>query len=527
MITRTETERARDLIRRSGVADDIEALLRPVEAGRPRALSVETFLVGLLLTVRHRKALTLINVHRVLTQDLALSLQRELGIRQPSPDGGITRAITVRQVRYVLEAINKRLEYTPEVAKGLDDDVRKARQDALQSILDKLLAATMPEHLTHGGAYAVDETGVWSWGRGKSTVVNEDTGEVETKSKDKDARWGYKTAKSGETEMYFGYGVFAFARIADEGAEPQSIPILTERIVVRPAATDVVEPILGGIDRLRAEGRSVTEIAADRAWSYKTPDRWANELRARGIEHTLDIHPNDAGVVDQDGMRMIAGSPHCPHTPDDVIDIKRPQSLGKGEALEEFIEKVSEREQYALRRVTGPNATGKERYQCPALAGKIRCPLRSLTAGFPAEMPSVTIPVTAVGMPPAKCCTQVSVTVPGEAQAKLRQRYYWGSRKWVDAYKRRTYVEGMFGQWKNRNNENVTRGWAQVVGIVKTSLLLGVAVAAANLRLLRAWAAEAGDHTDPLTSLDPDYTGFEELTPVTGPATATGPPPAA
>ena len=54
-----------------------------------------------------------------------------------------------------------------------------------------------------------------------------------------------------------------------------------------------------------------------------------------------------------------------------------------------------------------------------------------------------------------------------------------------------------------------------------------IAQAAANLRCLRAWAARTGDRTDPLTHLDPEDYGFEEIDPAAAPPASTGPPLAA
>lgn len=97
----------------------------------------------------------------------------------------------------------------------------------------------------------------------------------------------------------------------------------------------------------------------------------------------------------------------------------------------------------------------------------------------------------------------------------------------MDHLSRRTHVEGSFGNLKNPDTENVRRGWTRLVGLVKTSLMLVIAQAAANLRLLRAWAARTGDRTDPLTALDPEDHGFEEIEPAAGGTGATSPPAAA
>lgn len=546
-IRRCELDRALEVVKRSGLADELDGLLRPVAAGRPRELPMDAFLAALLLAAHHKKALTLKGVHEVLTVDLPYSARVSLGVVRPSlTPGGRTRPITVRQVRYVLEALERRLAYTPGRVENLSDEERADRSARLQRIVDRLLAATMPQHIVHTGAYALDETGLWSWCRGSRKACTKGdgsddalkagsdavSGEADDTAKpdegkpsaDPDARWGYKTAKEGEKELFFGYSAFAVTRVHPVGASADSGPKLVERILLAPAATDVVAPGLALIDGLQAGGQRVSEVLADRAWSYKTPDRWAHELRRRGVEQVVDLHLRDYGVTDQAGMRMVAGSPHCPAMPDDLVDIKRPATLGDGDELNEFIARIGDRERWALRRVAGADHKGAERYQCPALDGRVQCALRDIDPDLAAKLPLVANP-PAVATAPA-CCKQATVTVPAAASAKVRQRNYWGSRKWVLSWRRRSSVEGSFGNLKNRNTENVTRGWAQVSGIVKTALLLAAKVAVSNLRLLRVWAARTGDFTDPLTLRDPEFLGFEELS--TEPAVvtipATGPP---
>ena len=168
--------------------------------------------------------------------------------------------------------------------------------------------------------------------------------------------------------MCFGYDVFAITAMPKPGSTGVlERPMLTERLVVAPASTDVVAPALGIFDRLAVDGRTVVEVAADRAWSYKLPDRWADELRARDIEAVLDLHPNDHGVRDYEGIRMIAGTPHCPSMPDELIKILRPANLSAGRDrpranaaqkaerakrvadLEQFQSQIAERETWAFR----------------------------------------------------------------------------------------------------------------------------------------------------------------------------------
>ena len=551
MIAGAEVERTLEVVRRSGISDDLENLLRPVGQGRKRRLSAEALFVALLLTVKHKQSLTLVNVHAVLTRDISVSKQLELGYRRPGAGGGA--CLSLRQVRYLFSAIAQRLETADSLGVRPEDQVALPADaeplpggEALQTLLDKLLAGTMPAHVTHEGAYAVDETVVWAWARGKGPRVvavadgseapddeapfDEADGSVATEPGvpfDPDARWGYKTALRGESPMFFGYGVFAFARIAPQGQADADLPLLTERVVVRSAATDVVEPILSEIDRLLAEGLPVTEIVADRAWSYKASERWAQKLRDRGIEQTLDMHKSDAGPLDHEGMALMSGVPHCPFTPDEVRTPSRPMPGGDLEVHDAFFATIERREAFALRKVANADDKGRERWQCPAVAGKVRCSRRPESEFLPLDRPAVAIPASAKKLARSKCCSQQSVTVPITAQGKLRQKHYWGSPEWTRAFARRTYVEGVFGNWRNRSTENVNRGWTQVVGLVKTSIMVGALAAAANIRLLRVWAARTRDFTDPVTAPDPVFFGFEELTVAEVPAEPGTDPPVA
>ncbi len=162
MVRRCALARALDLVHRSGVHDELEALLRPSgKGGRPRQLGVDVFLAGLLCTVADKKTLALSLLHELLTRDLARSYQVALGIRKG------TRDITIRQVRYLLEAIESKLAFTEDRAPELSAADREERKAALQAVFDHLLAATMPTHLAPTGACALDDSGIDSAARGK------------------------------------------------------------------------------------------------------------------------------------------------------------------------------------------------------------------------------------------------------------------------------------------------------------------------------------------------------------------------
>jgi hypothetical protein len=162
---------------------------------------------------------------------------------------------------------------------------------------------------------------------------------------------------------------------------------------------------------------------------------------------------------------------------------------------------------------------------CRAQAGKAACTNCPLSKLAPADLPQIQNPPTGPGLP--KGCRQRTISVPMTVTPKVRQKDRWGSPPWMTSFKRRTRVEGTFGLLKNGKTGNVKRGWTQQVGIIKTTLLLAVAVTASNLRQLLTWSRATGDVTDPLTLMEVGPAAFEEIDPATGGVGNTGPPLAA
>ncbi len=344
MIRRRDITRTLEWVDASGVPPVLEQALRPTGRGRPRQLTVRALLVGLKLAVDSAKTTCLTDVFLVLTEGLPEAVQHDLGVR----DRRTGRVITVHQVRRLLDSIKARLD---PGAKAAPED-RAARLAALQQILDDLLAATMPAELPTSGAYAVDGTGTWSWARGK---------DKQTTAADPDAAWGVKTSKSGKQERYFGYELHAVVRVGRLN-DDRPVPCLAERIVVTPASTNCSEAVLPAIAKMRADGLRLREVIADRGYTYKTG--WSRGLRAIDVDSVLDLHPTQLGARgSHGGARFIAGVPHCPATPEAFDSIPRPERLAESPPLEVFLEQINTREQWALRRVAGPDSTGAERYE--------------------------------------------------------------------------------------------------------------------------------------------------------------------
>jgi len=594
MIRRSQFDRVLAYVQDSGAADYVETLMRPDgKGGRPRQIPFAVFFAAVILAAEHKPTLTLVNVHKLLTNDLARSYRLSLNIVTKRADGG-THTLTVRQVRYMLEALERKLAHTQGRAPDLTDGDRNSRQLALQNIMDMLVGATIPDHLPAPASYALDGTAIESWARGKKKrpvdpeADHADDDRIESdavedgdsrRSFDLDAAWGYQTKTyDNRTNDCFGYHAFGLVGVPPAGADPDTWPKLVERLSVRPANANAVEPSIAMVDSLLALDRPVTELLADREFSYKKGTSWALPLRERGISQVIDMHEGDRGVRDYNGIAMIDGTPHCRAVlgdREDLIRIPRPASLSEGTLpanagedqksahaarvaeIEAFKVKIAERSVAAFRRVAGPDSTGEERWECPAQAGKVICANCPVSLMLSKDRPVVAEPHTVPALPeppvkPAKgasqeereryqdekkkwdedadflrCCRQRTITIPGTVTPKLRQQHYWGSSSWIASYSRRTHVEGAFGNLKSAKTTHVTRGWINVVGIVKTSLMLAAAAVATNIRLLRKWAERTGDRTHPLAATDPEHHGFEELDPNGNPALALAPPEAA
>ncbi len=494
MIRPRDIRRTIDWVDASGVAPQIEAVLRPTGRGRPRQLSVRALLVGLKLAVDTAKTACLTDVFLVLTEALPRSVQEELGIR----DRRTGTVVTLPQVRRLLDAIKARYDPSPHSAATLSPEQRAGRAAALQSLLDAMLDATMPVGVVHPGGYAIDGTGTWSWARGKGR---------DARAADPDAAWGVKTAKSGRIERYFGYELHALVRV-DPIAASRSGPCLAERIVVVAASTNCAEATLPVLAAMREAGLPISEVVADRGYTYKLG--WSRSLRALEIDSVLDLHATQYGARgEHGGARIIAGVPHCPATPEVFDVIPRPERLADSVELDAFVARIESRESWALRRVAGPDPDGTERYECPARAGKLRCPLVQHSMALPLALPKVLNPP-----PPAqhRCCSQRTITVPGEIDDKSRQRHYWGSRSWIASFSRRSRVEGWFGNLKDSSREALGRGAFRVMGLCKSSLMLGIFAVATNLRLLAGWERRASradwaDIADEAADLDANPPG--------------------
>ena len=537
-------------IQRSGVAREIEQLLSPEGKGRPRGLSVEVFLAGAVLTASRSLPLTFTNIYATLTRELSRSLQVAIGVRVKDDPRTMSRPISIRQVRYLMSAIERRLVYTSASAPELDDALRDARRERFEGIIDQLIGATIPANYAKAVSIAVDGSGVESFakskrrakdvagaasdeleGEGEDDPAEQDRSRFDHYSADPDARTGYRTRTYDSKSKYnHGYELTAAVAVPRVGG-PDIGPKLLLAMRVQPSTTDVTTPAISTLERLLGRGFAIDEVIADRGYSYKKPKDWAEPLRALGLAQVQDIHPADHGPRDAKGVMLIDGVPHCERTPEYLRHITRPAQLSVGplgpvatEAerlvharkvadIERFNQLIAERQRYASVRNQGAPEGAKDQakaqYICAGRAGKLQCALCPYAADYPEGLPVIANPPSGPYLPTS--CSQATRVVDGAALIKLAQRDYWGSPEWQASYGRRAHVESIFGNLRNPSTQNIRRGFCRVMGLIKTTLMLAFEVMAANLRLVREWAKRTGENSDPLHEPFPEDFGFEEI----------------
>lgn len=499
-IQEAEVVRVARMIDRSSLVQQLEGILvpNPQLGGRARTLPIRTYLIVAILNATGNRVLTGPQMLEVATRDLPGYIQCELGIRDER--GRIL--VTLRMFRYLLSALERQLG-----TRNVSNPVAKTSREQLHfDLIQSFVAASIPRGIQWATTQSLDATALRTFGRARKDL---------DKRADKDAHWGACTRmgqykSESKTQIFFGYDLHLTAATRAVGGSIADQPELITGMQLVPAATDVVDATMPLIRHQReVMGDSFDEIIVDRAYSYKLPERWLDELSKLGIAQVADLHPLDQGARDYEGMQIIAGCAHCPFTPEHLASIPRPSPTKKKPqvSLEEkiaFETEIEQRQRYSLRLVA--NGETSERRQCPALAGKVRCTTRPETIDTGDDLPLVEGPSDMETAP--KVCQQSSVTIPHSALGKMRQPLYWGSTAWLRSFDRRTVVERKNGDLKQPITNNLQHGTWQVMGKIKNSIMAALCVIANNLRIARQWAARHDKtHLDSdLLSPDPDYT---------------------
>jgi hypothetical protein len=455
--------RLEEIIGASGIAPRIEALL---PAGvRHRQLKVATLILGMMLALADRRPAHLTEVHAALTT-LTAADQRRLGVTEDWKTG--PHQLTYRQAERTFALITRALK------KDKPDGTPSA---ALATVLDDLLEASIPpEHKDTSTALAADWTDVESFSRpphrGSSDCA------------DPEASWGHRNSNlpGPKGEMFFGYYLSAATMTRDETGP--AVPELTRRITLSSCHADPVRALTPVLARMPAAGIPLGDILADSGYSHRDADAWALPLRQAGAQLICDLHPHDRGPQGTHAGAIIAnGGLYCPATPQPLLHLGplAPAATAQDTAAHDI--RTAELARHKLGRLTADDADGYHRVTCPAVMGKLRCPLRPASMTLDRSRPEILTPPQ---HPPA-CCTQQTLTISPDIAAKTRQKHDYPSAAHRRSYTRRTAAERGFSTIKDPASNTISRGWCRLMGLPPLALWLAALHAIRNQRILTAW----------------------------------------
>jgi hypothetical protein len=460
-----------DIVSASGAGEAIEELL-PAGA-RDRQLKAGTLLTGMMLALADGRPAHLTRAYAALT-GLPAEDQARLGVVTDWKTG--PHQLTYRQVEHTARLITRALaRQEPDGTPSAD----------LQGTCNRLLEASIPAGLKDASSsLAADWTDIESWSRPPPRGS--------TDCADPEARWGHRNSNlpGPRGEMFFGYYLSALTMVAGENGP--AVAELARRITVCSSAHDPAAELAGVLTALPAAGVRLGDVLADSGYSHRVPATWANPLRAAGASLVQDLHPADRGPQGtHQGAIICNGCLYCPATPKPLLELA---SLPPGASAADVAahdQQTAELARHKLGLHAADDTDGYRRLACPAIAGKIRCPLRPASMTLSRDRPEILTPPA---HPPA-CCTQQTITAGPDVAAKTRQKHDYPSAAWRRSYARRTAAERLNSTVKDTATTSIARGWIRLMGLPPVMLWLACLMAARNQRILTSWDTRQQDST--------------------------------
>jgi hypothetical protein len=460
-----------EIIDASGAAGRIEAVL-PVGVRR-RQLTVRALLAGMCLAQADHRPAHLTRVHQALTA-LGEDDMRRLGVLADWRHG--PHQLTYRQTEYTFGLVADAL------AKDEPDGLPS---DRLQRICDDLLEDSVPAELKDAStSLAAGWTDLESFSRPPPRGTSD--------CADPEASWGHRKNNllRSEDELFYGYYLSAGVMMPEENGP--AVPELARRATLSSCRHDPVRAFAPVLTAMPGQGIPPGDILDDSGYAHRHAGAWAIPLRAAGAQLVQDLHPHDRGPKGtHQGAVISNGSLYCPGTPRPLLELGPLARAATKEQAADHDRQAAELARYKLGRLTGDDEDGYHRVQCPAAMGKIRCPLRPASMTLDRDRPEILTPPEH----PQACCTQQTLTVPPQINAKTRQKHDYPSPAHRRSYARRTGAERGFATAKDPASNNISRGWCRLMGLAPLLLFTTTLLIVRNQRILAAWNARQEDST--------------------------------
>jgi hypothetical protein len=484
----------------SGVAPRVELLL-PIGV-RHRQLRVRTLLAGMMLSQAGQRPAHLTRVRDALTA-LPEPDQVRLGVLEDWKTG--PHQLTCRQTERTFGLV------TDALAKDVPDGLPS---DTLTGICDDLLEASIPDQFKDAStSLAVDWTDLETFSRPPPARGGP--------CADPEASWGHRKNNllRSQDELFYGYYFSAAIMMREENGP--AVPELARRGTLSSCRHDPVRAFAPVLATMPAAGTGLGDVLADSGYAHRDADAWATPLRQAGAQLVQDLHPNDRGPKGTHHGAVIAnGNLYCPCTPRILPDLGPLARDATAEQTAAHDTQTAELARYKLGRLTADDPDGYHRVACPAVMGKIRCPLRPASMTLDRSRPEILSPPEH----PQTCCTQQTITVPAEILAKTAQKHDYPSRAHRRSYARRTGAERGFATTKDPATNDISRGWCRLMGLAPLMLFTTVLLITRNQRILAAWNTRQEENQRRAAQGLPPKTRRRRRKPITAPAATAMPP---
>jgi hypothetical protein len=512
MVSDEAVENAQALIDRSGVAlwlED-ELWLRQRGPGRPRALRVSALLCALLLLASDDRPLHLSGATELLFCRLSETARATLGIEGRADDRRSLLA-RYRQVRYLFSAIssvldpsgllkNRRIKEDEfaERCTALSAEAAELARARLERFMGDLLSASVDEYpggLPPGAlAYGLDATPIPLFSRGPSRRAG-------LCASDPDGGWYVRDGDHREREDHQGrprsrvaWALEATVATTASGAPGTigSFPNLVVGLALGRPGTDPGGTAVRVLAGVLSRGFFPGPLGVDRAYSSAFSTRFHLPARAMGFDLVVDYRIDQLGrQANSHGAVMVEGTWYCPSMPEALVNATIDLRAGRIDTAT-YQARIAARVDFALRRKSGPDADGYERFMCPAGGDrpKVRCALRT-----PSLSALGRLTVSAPPFEPPALCRQSSITIAPDVGARFAQSLAFGSEQWARHYATlRNTIEGWNGFAKDPAHEALAQpARRRVRGIAAQGILVTFLYVAANLRKIETYESQVAN----------------------------------
>lgn len=249
---------------------------------------------------------------------------------------------------------------------------------------------------------------------------------------------GSKNLQPSQQKVGFDLHVAADVSPPGESDYPQ----MPRGFLLAESSGDKIGALLTMIDSLRRLGVQIEKVAIDRGYSQGVG--LGLELSKRGIEQVIKLKATQMGPhgTPISGTVMIDGSLFVDWMPKRLWHLP---NFSIGMTTEEITALTSlyeERTPYAFSPKGKPDwDRGVQQYRGPAASGKVSCANRPGGMRVTREIACPSVGQFEAGEPVAPCACSAQPSLGPEDDLDLRQRYLYGTKKWLADYSRRSSVE--------------------------------------------------------------------------------------